>query len=129
MTTPNASELYLVDSSGWVEWIGEGPKSGAFEPYLEREASVLMPTIVIYEVYKKLFATRGSTTADCFLSPAFRARVVGLDSDLAIAAARVSVEHQLPMADAIIYATAQMHQAQLITSDPHFSGLPGVTLL
>ncbi len=90
---------------------------------------MLLPTIVIYEVYKKLFATRGSTTADRFLSPAFCARVVGLDPDLATATARVNVEHRLPMADAIIYATAQMHQAQVITSDPHFSGLPSVTLI
>ena len=129
MTIPNGSNLVLVDSTGWIEFFGEGPKASAFAPYLEREGSLLLPAIAIYEVYKKLLITRGANTADRFLSPALRAKVIALDADLAVAAAPTSVAGHLPMADAIIYATAQRFQAQLITSDPHFQSLPGVTLV
>ncbi|HTF25307.1 MAG TPA: PIN domain-containing protein [Candidatus Limnocylindria bacterium] len=67
--------------------------------------------------------------ASLFLSEALRRRVVDLTDTIALAAASLSIDYKLPMADAIIYATAQAHQAELITSDAHFSGLPGVTLI
>ena len=63
------------------------------------------------------------------VSEALRRRVVDLTDTLALAAASLSIDYKLPMADAIIYATAQAHQAELITSDAHFSGLAGVTLI
>lgn len=128
MTTPSASELFVLDSSGWIEFFGDGPKTNDFVPYFEREDSILLPTIIVYEVYKKLLK-RGATTADRFLSQALRAKTIVLDAYLAQAAAKMSVEHGLAMADAIIYATAQASSARLITSDQHFQGLPGVTLL
>lgn len=119
---------FLVDSSGWIEYIGDGPKAGGFASFLEHEEALLVPTIVLYEVHKKLSLTADKTVLHRFLSHAFRAREVPLESTLAIAAARVSLEHRLAMADAIIYATAQEHQAQLITMDLDFQGLPGVII-
>jgi len=119
----------LVDSAGWVEYFGEGPKAAAFAPYLEREALLLLPTIVIYEVFRKLFRDRGTPLADRFLSYALRARGVVLDAHIALLAARASLDRRLSMADAIIYATAQMFQAELVTSDTHFQGLPGVKVI
>jgi toxin FitB len=131
VTTPSASKLVLVDSSGWVEYFGEGPKAAAFAPYLEREGSLLVPTIVVYEVYKKLLKERGAFIADRFLSYAFRFRTRGvvLDGHIAILAARASLEHNLSMADAIIYATAQLFQAQIVTMDVDFQGKPGVQVI
>ena len=129
MTTPNASDLILIDSSGWLEWVTDDTKAADFAPHFERERFVIVPTIVIYEVYKKLLGGGGKFAADRFLSDALRRQVVSLDENLAVAAAAVGTEHRLAMADAIIYATARSSNAQLITSDPHFSGLPGVTLI
>ena len=129
VTTPSVSNLSLVDSSGWIEYFGEGPKASQFAPYLERESSLLVPSIVLYEVQKKLLLTRGVTSAQQFYSQALRARPVALNFLLAMAAAEISLEHHLAMADAIIYATAQAFGAKLITSDPHFGKLPGVTML
>lgn len=126
--TPTVSKLFLVDSSGWVEYFGEGLHAEVFAPYIEREESLLVPTIVLYEVYKKLLRERGKTLADGFASQAMRRIVVPLDEELALAAAQVSLDHRLAMADAIIYATAQAHQAQLVTGDLHFQGLPGVII-
>lgn len=131
MTTPSASDWVVVDSSGWVEFLGNGPKADAFAKYLEHPQSVLLPTIVVYEVYKKILREQGQKLAERFLSHAFsfHEREVPLDLPLAAFAAQTSLETNLPMADAIIYATARSRRAELITTDSHFSGLPGVTLL
>jgi predicted nucleic acid-binding protein len=127
-TIPNASELYLVDSSGWIEVLGGGPKADTFAQFLEPEENLLVPSVVVYEVQKKLTLTSGKTVIDRFLSHALRARVVGLDWKLASIAAGISIAHRLAMADAIIYATAREFGAQLITADPDFGGLPGVII-
>jgi predicted nucleic acid-binding protein len=131
VTTASVSERYIVDSSGWVEYLGNGPKADSFAKYLENPETLLLPTIVVYEVYKKILREQSQTLAERFLSNAFdfQEREIPLDVSLAASAARVSLNSNLPMADAIIYATAQEHQAQLITSDAHFIGLPGVTVL
>jgi toxin FitB len=97
---------------------------------LESPENVLLPSIVVYEVYKKLFRESGKL-AEIFLSQAygFHERLIDLDLELSLLAARTSLEAQLPMADAIIYATAHHHRAKLVTSDPHFSNLPDVILI
>ena len=124
-----ASDLFLVDSSGWVEFIGDGPLAEKFAPYFEREEHLLVPVIVLYEVYKKLLSAQGSTAADRFLSAALRARVVPIDERLALLSARISLDRRLAMADAMIYATALAAGAHLITSDSHFQGLAEVTVI
>jgi predicted nucleic acid-binding protein len=124
---PKGSELFLVDSSGWVEFLGDGPRAGKFAPYFEHEERLLVPVIVLYEVYKKLLSAQGSTAADRFLSAALRARVAPIDENLALLAARISLERHLAMADAMIYATALAANARVVTSDAHFRGLPTVT--
>jgi predicted nucleic acid-binding protein len=131
VTTPSGSKRYIVDSSGWVEFLGDGPKADGFEPFFEDPAALVLPTIVVYEVFKKLLRTRGISAAEQFYSRAceLRDNTILLDTELAVRAARLSLETNLPMADAIIYATAQEIGAQLVTADAHFSGLSSVTLI
>jgi predicted nucleic acid-binding protein len=123
------SELFLVDSSGWVEFLGDGPLAEKFAPYFEREERLLVPAILLYEVYKKLLSAQGSGAADRFLSAALRARVVPIDERLALLAARISLDRHLAMADAVIYATSRAAGAHLVTSDAHFQGLAEVTII
>jgi len=94
---PKGSELFLVDSSGWIEFLGDGPLADRFAPYFEREERLIVPAIVLYEVYKKLLSVQGSTAADRFLSAALRARVVPIDERLALLAARISLDRRWPM--------------------------------
>jgi predicted nucleic acid-binding protein len=84
--------------------------------------------VVIYEVYKQLARQRGKPLADRFLAQALQCRVVPLDEMIALAAANFSTDHRLNMADAIIYATARSCQAQLVTANTRFRGLPGVII-
>jgi len=131
VTTLNASKRYIVDSSGWIEYLGDGLKADAYARFFEKEEALLLPTIIVYEVFKKLLKERGTSLAEQFFAQARQLAdsTIVLDTDLAVQAARLSSETGLPMADAIIYATAHAAQAELITSDAHFSGLPGVTMI
>jgi len=83
---------------------------------------------VLYEVVKILLRERGKTESDRFISVALRRAIVPFEEGLALAAAQVSNTAKLAMADSIIYATAQAHQAPLITGDAAFGGLPGVSI-
>lgn len=130
MTTPIGTKRYVVDSSGWIEYFGNGPKAGSFAPYLEDSDHLLLPTMVVYEVYKKLLHVRENSLAEQFLSQAFsfNAREIVIDIPVAALAAKISMEVQLAMADAVIYACAKNHKAELVTADHHFEGLPDVIL-
>ena len=127
--TPNGSRAVLIDSSGWLEYLTSDKKAALFAPYLEPKRRVVVPTIVIFEVRKILLLRQSKAIADEFVGEALGREVADLDRNIAIAAAELGLRHQLPMADAIIYATALAYQAELITPDAHFSGLQGVRIL
>jgi toxin FitB len=128
---PSASDRIVVDSSGWIEYIGAGPKAEGFAAYLESQAILLLPSIVVYEVHKKVYREQGKGKADEFVSQAFGFgdRLIPLTLELAILASTMSLDAHLSSADAIIYTTAQKHNAHLVTSDAHFVNLPDVTIL
>lgn len=115
----------MIDSSGWLEYFLEGPCASAYARHVTTP-DVLVPTIVLYEVYKALKQRLGPAEVARAVAQLADRPSVPLAENLALAAAEVSLAHHLPMADAIIYATAQQHEAKLITSDAHFEGLPGV---
>jgi predicted nucleic acid-binding protein len=121
--------VVVVDSSGWIEFFTDGAKAGAYGRYLKNPDNLLTPSVVVYEVYKKIKRERGEEMARLCLAQIEKTRVVPLDQALALRAADLSLEFSLPMADAFVLATAQSCGAELITSDSDFRGIPGVTLL
>jgi predicted nucleic acid-binding protein len=129
VTTPKGSDPIVLDSSGWLEYVTEDEKADLFAPYLEGEFDILVPVIVLYEVRKILLLRQSNTLAEIFTSQALRREVVPIDETIALNAASVSIDHQLAMAHALLYATARSRNAQLVTSDAHFRDLPGVTLI
>lgn len=129
MTTPTASDSVVLDSSGWLEYLTADSKADSFARYLEGELSLLVPVIVLYEVRRILLVRKSKTLADIFLSEALKRVIIPLDEMLALEAIELGISYNLALADAIIYATAQHHGTQLVTSDAHFTNLPGVTLL
>lgn len=129
MTTPIGSELVVLDSSGWLEYLTSDDKHESFAPYLEGRLTIIIPTVVLYEVRKALLLRHDKSVADVFFSEALKHIILPFDEALAIMAVELSLRHKLSLADAIIYASAQQHHAQLVTSDSHFSGLPDVVLL
>jgi len=87
------------------------------------------PTIAVYEVYKVLKRDVSEEDALQAVAQMLRTNVVPLGPTLALEAADTSLEHSLAMADAIIYATARAHAAELVTTDADLADLPGVTFL
>ena len=121
--------MIVIDSSGWVEFFTEGPLADAYAKRLRSLTGIVIPTIVLYEVYKRLKRDLSEDDALVAISAMQRARVVPVTGELALTAADLSLEHGLAMADAMILATAHLFRAELITSDRDFERVPGVTYL
>ena len=116
----------VVDSSGWLEYFADGPNADFFEEAIEK-ASLVVPSISIYEVFKRLLAEPDGEEAGLLVVAAMqRGGVADLDAGLALDAARLSREMRLPMAESIILATSYAHDATLWTQDAHFEGIEGV---
>jgi predicted nucleic acid-binding protein len=116
--------MHIVDSCGWLEWFTDSKQAETYEQYLTEVDGILTPVIVLYEVYKVLKREVGEEKAILAISYMKRSTIVPLDDNLAIKAADTSLLHGLAMADAMVYATAQMHKAPIYTSDADFKGLP-----
>lgn len=118
--------MNVVDSCGWLEFISEGPNAGFFAPPLNDVETLVVPSITVYEVFKRVLQQSGEADAVQALALMDQGMVVDLDSTTATTAAKLSVALQLPMADAIIVAVARAHGATLWTQDSHFELLEGV---
>jgi predicted nucleic acid-binding protein len=121
--------MIMVDSCGWLEFLTDGPLAQAYERYFERLEELVTPTIVLYEVYKKIKRERGEENALLVAAQMHRTLLAQLTPSIALYAADLSMIHRLPMADAIVYATALTEQCQVVTSDQHFAGLAGVVFV
>ena len=117
--------MIVVDSSGWLEFLTDGPLANDFARRLRQPSSVLTPAIVVYEVYKHTRRLRGEEAAIDAVAAMRKTRIIPLTEEIALVAADLSLEHKLAMADAIVLATARLHDAEVITSDADFSGIAG----
>lgn len=118
--------MNVVDSSGWLEYFADGPNADFFSRAIETTAELLVPAVSLYEVFKRVMQQRGEGDALQAVALMQQGRVIELSSPLALSAARLSLEHHLPMADSMILASARAHGATLWTQDSDFDGVPGV---
>ncbi len=118
--------MNVVDSSGWIEYFTARVNAAFFIPPIQATDQLLLPTICLYEVFKRLLAGLGEDSALQAIGLMARALEVDLTRQVALEAARISLERKLAMADSIILATAYTHNATLWTQDEHFKGMPGV---
>ena len=118
--------MLLVDSSGWLEFFTDGPLAGTYAQHVKHPHDVLTPTIVLYEVYKVIKRQRSEEDALTAAAQMGKTQLVPLNDTIALTAADASLTYHLAMADAIVYATALIHKAKLVTSDADLSSLPGV---
>ncbi len=117
----------VVDSSGWLEYFADGPNADFFERAIQEAGTLVVPSVSIYEVFKRLLAEPDGEEAGLQVVAAMqRGEVVDFDAELALEAARLSREKRLPMADSIILATAHARDARLWTQDADFEGIDGV---
>jgi len=121
--------MIIIDSSGWIEYFTDGPLSAEYAKYLKDFTKIVTPTIILYEVYKKVRKERTEEDALLAVSLISRTSIIPLRESTSLLAADLSLKHSLPMADAIVYATALEENCKVITSDIHFKGLDNVTFI
>jgi toxin FitB len=118
--------MNVVDSSGWLEYFADGTNADFFAPAINDVDSLVVPSVTIYEVYKRLLQYGNQKKAAQNISLLLDAKVVVVDAYLALQAARNSIDFKLSLADSIILTTARFHSATLWTQDAHFAGIEGV---
>lgn len=118
--------MNVVDSSAWIEFFVDGPNAGFFAKAIRDMEALLVPSIVILEVYRYVLRQRGRKEALEAAAAMRQGRVIDLDEGLAIEAAEWGASLPLPLADSIIYASAMANDATLWTQDADFEGLQAV---
>ena len=108
-----------------MEFFADTLRAALFAELIDRVDELVVPIVTVSGVVKKPAREAGDETAQLALSLMQRGQVVAVDIDIALSAAT----HGLPLADSLIYATAQAHGAILWTQDADFDGLPGVNSL
>lgn len=116
----------IVDSSAWLSYLAGEASARYFSAVIEDAANLVVPTICLFEVLKVIARQRGDGDALQAVALMQQSEVVPLDSNLAILAAKVSVENRLPLADSVVYATTLQAGGVLWTQDNDFDGLPDV---
>jgi predicted nucleic acid-binding protein len=118
--------MNVVDSSGWLEYFADGPNANFFAPAIEEVDQLLVSTINLYEVAKRIEQQYDNLTAVDFLQAMRIGKIISVDETIALHAADLSLQHKLPMADSMILATAHIYGATLWTQDAHFATIAGV---
>ncbi len=118
--------MNIVDSSGWLAYFADEPHAKHFNKVLSDPDSLVVPTVTLYEVFKVVLREAGENEALQAVAAMRKGQVVDLTSSLALAASKISLENNLPMADSIIMATAKEYDAVLWTLDADFKNIKGV---
>jgi len=118
--------MNVVDSSAWLEYFANGRNAEIFEPIIIDIDKLLVPTITMYEVFKKIVQQRDETQALRAIAIMQQGTIIDLSPEIAINAANISIEEKLPMADSIILASVRQNNAILWTQDDDFKGIDGV---
>ena len=123
--------MILIDSYGWIEYFANGPLAESYASFIERAnaENTVTPTIVIYEVYKRIKSVKGEQKALEAYAQMSRTKIVELTSSISLDAADISIALNLGMADSIILATAKAYNAEAVTSDEHLKGIERVRFI
>lgn len=118
--------MNVVDSSAWLEYFAGGPNASFFSEPIEDVETLVVPTLSLFEVFKRVLQQRDESTALEAAAAMQQGTVVELEATIALNAARLSVELRIPLADSVILATARQYGAELWTQDADFDGIDGV---
>ena len=121
--------MNVVDSSGWLEYFADGPNADFFASAIENVRELIVPSISLYEVFKRIHQQRSEDEALKAVAIMQQGQVIDLDMTLALSAAKTSTELKIPMANSIILVTARAYSAIVWTQDEDFEGIDGVRFI
>jgi predicted nucleic acid-binding protein len=115
----------VLDSSGWIELLAGTDRASLYQPAL-RADRLVVPSIVRYEVGRYTLLHKGMAGREVALTALSKFEQLPIDEMLADVASEMAHVRKLAMADALVYAAAQVADAELWTQDRHFEHLPRV---
>ena len=118
--------MNVVDSSGWLEYFARGTNTRFFAPIVKEVDSLVVPTVCMYEVFKRLITQRGEESALQAIGIMSLGIIADFTREIAVNAAYISSEFKIAMGESIILATARAYEATLWTQDADFEGVGGV---
>jgi len=118
--------MNVVDSSGWLEFFADGPNADFFDSAIQDTKKLIVPTLSIFEVFKRILQQRKEGEALQATALMQQGTVVELTSSLALEAAKLSLDEKLPLADSVMLATSRAYGATLWAQDSDFEGMSGV---
>jgi predicted nucleic acid-binding protein len=118
--------MNIIDSSGWLEYFSDGPNANHYLPPLNDPSSLIVPVITIYEVFKVVLRESAENGALQAVSAMQKGTIIDLNANLAMDVSKLSLKHNLPMADSIILATARAHNCVIWTQDSDFQDIENV---
>ena len=118
--------MNVVDSSGWLEYLADGPNADFFAKSILATADLVVPTLSLYEVFKRVLQQRGDNDALQAVALMQQGTLVELSASLALSAARIILNDKIPMTDSIMLATARACGATLWSQDSDFENIAGV---
>jgi len=118
--------MNVVDSSAWLEYFASGPNAGFFAKAIEDTQQLIVPTLSLFEVFKRVLEQRGEGDALQAVAVMRQGMVVDLDGAIVLRGAKLSLEYRLPMADSVMLATVRSYDATVWTQDADFENVLGV---
>jgi predicted nucleic acid-binding protein len=118
--------MVVADTCVWVEWVTGTALGKRFTRVFADADNLIVPTLVLHELYKWCLRELTEEQAETVVAGTRLGRAIPLTEPIALHAAQLARTHRLATADAIVYATADLSNARLITVDRHFKGLSGV---
>jgi predicted nucleic acid-binding protein len=118
--------MNIIDSSSWLEYFSDGPNATHYLPPLNDTSSLIVPVITIYEVFKVVLRQSAENEALQAVAAMQKGKIIDLNANIAVDASRLSLQHNLPMADSIILATARAYDCVIWTQDSDFQHIEGV---
>jgi predicted nucleic acid-binding protein len=118
--------MNVIDSTLWLEYFAGTEAGNIVSEIIENTNELIVPTITLYEVFKKLLSETSEDDALFAIAHMKQGKVIELNDELSLSAAKISRDYKLPMADSIIYATNEKYNCILWTQDKHFISLESV---
>lgn len=120
--------MKLLDSFAWIEYFIGSNRGAKVKGYVEGKEPLYTPSICLTEI-KSRYLRDGKDPTTRIELIAERSFIVPLNQEIALLAADIKQKHKLHTVDAIIYATAQHKDLNLVTGDQHFKDLPNVEII
>jgi len=118
--------MNMVDSSARLNCFADGPNAAHFAPAIESLETLLVPSIIVLEVFTRLAEQRHQfITLQCS-AVMQQSTLVDMDAALALRAAALGIRYQLALADSIVHAMEQSADAIVWNQDVGFEGFSGV---